>query len=257
VKSLCLTILLSFLVLASPDAAFPEGRLGKLPLRVASALGPDSDPAWVDAESVVDQTGKLDMKALPVGIRLFVERQIQNGDYQKYGCISFGAVAVDRAGAIVPNSTFKDLTQSAKAVLKGTVTGVTYGFTVYGPSSLVEIQADDWLKKSAKIAGGTYVYLVYPVAEFKVGGYRFCKTDLPQWGKEPKLGDQILLFPYQPPIDADGRVFLPDLEGYEVILARKGDTSISLPKTLREDPDVLGVRELEVLRKRALEYIQK
>jgi hypothetical protein len=257
VKSLCLTTLLCFLVLASPDAVFPEGRLGKLPLRVASALGPDSDPAWIDAESVVDRDGKLAMSALPIGIRLFAERQIQNGDYQKYGCISFGAVAIDRAGPIVPHSTFKDLTQSAKAALKGTVTSITYGFTVYGPSSLVEIQVDDWLKKSAKIASGSYVYLVYPVAEFKVGGYRFCKTDLPQWGREPKPGDQILLFPYQSPIDADGLVFLPDPNGYEVILARKDNTSISLPKALREDPDALGVRDLEILRKRALEYIQK
>lgn len=256
-KSFTLSILLCLLVLGRPDLAFPAGRLGKLPPRIASVFGPDSDPAWIDAESVVDQDGKLAMASLPVGIRLFAERQIQNGDYQKYGCISFGAEEIDRAGAVIPHSTFKDLAHSAKAVLKGTVTGVTYGFSVYGPSSFLEIQVDDWLKKSEKIAGSSYVYLVYPVAEFKVGGYRFCKTDSPQWGREPKAGDQILLFPYQLPIDASGLVFLPDPEGYEVILGRKDDGSISLPKALKEDPDVLGVKDLEILRKRALEYIQK
>ena len=255
-KSLCLTVFLCLFASGKADVAFSEGPLRKPPARVASALGTDSDPAWIAAGSIVDRDGKLAMASLPMGIRLFVERQLQNGDYQKYGCISFGAEAVDRAGPINPHSTFKDIARNAKAVFKGTVTGVTYGFSLYGPSSFLEIQVDDWLRKPEGFSDSPYIYLVYPVADFKVGGYRFCKTDSPQWGKEPRPGDQILLFPYQSPVDANGQVFLPDPGGYEIILDRK-DGEVSVPQLLRKDPDILGVRSLEILRKRALEYIQK
>jgi hypothetical protein len=250
-------ILYASIILCLPGVTLAGGSSGRIPSRIASAYGPDSDPVWISAESVVDREGKLALDSLPLGIRLFAERQLQSGDYKKYGCLGWGPSVFDRAGPIIPHSTFKEIAQNSKSSLRGTVTDVVYGFSVFGPSSLLEIRVDEWLKRSDKTAARSYIYLVYPVAEFEVGGYRFCKKETPQWGGEPRAGDEILLFPYQSPVDDVGQVFLPDPDDYEVILKRQGQSIISAPKSLKDDPDLLGVKDLVTLRKRALEHIQK
>jgi hypothetical protein len=184
-----------------------------------------------------------------------VEQELREGSYKQYGCVNYGPVDVDRAGPILPYSTLKDLALNSKAAIRGTITDIDQGFSFYGPSSLVEIQVDEWLKKkSDRIADQPFVYLVYPVAEFEAGGYRFCKTDA-RWGSKPQIGDEILFFPYRVAIDEARQVFLPDPDYYEVILYRKEKGALSLPRSLRNDPDVRGVKALEPLQKRALEAL--
>jgi hypothetical protein len=197
------------LVLWTPAISLAGGASGRIPPRINSADGPSSEPAWVSAGS------------LPPRVKSVVEQELRDGIYKQYGCIHYGPVNVDRAGPIPPHGTLKDLMRNSKGAIKGTVTDIDHGFSFFGPSTLVEIRVDEWLKKSGEIADQPYVYLIYPVADFEAGGYRFCKTD-DRWGGEPQAGDEISVFPYRVPVDDAHRALLPDPEGYEVILYRKG-----------------------------------
>jgi hypothetical protein len=251
-----ITLCMGLLLCVSASAAAGD-RSGKIPPRIASADGPDGEPAWISSESLTGKQGKSAANALPWRIQSVVEQEVREGIYKRYGCIHYGPVAIDRAGPIPGHGTLKALAQNSRAAVKGTITGIDHGFSVLGPGSLLEIRIDEWLKKSDRIADQPVLYLVYPVAEFEAGGYRFCKTDTPQWGSEPQIGDEILVFPYRVAIDDACQVLLPDPEGYEVILHRRGKNALSLSKSLRDDPDVVGVNDLGTLKKRALEYIEK
>jgi hypothetical protein len=245
------------LLLCASSLVSAGGSSGRIPPRIPSADGPNSEPAWVSAESGAKGQQGLTQDTLPPRVKSVVEQELREGTYKQYGCISYGPVDVDRAGPIPPYSTLKDLALNSKAAIRGTVTDIDHGFSFYGPSSLLEIRVDEWLKKkSERIADRPFVYLIYPVAEFEAGGYRFCKTDA-RWGSEPQVGDEILFFPYRVAIDDARQVFLPDPDYYEVILYRKEKGALSLPKSLKNDPDVLGVKDLEPLHKRARAHIEK
>jgi hypothetical protein len=106
------------------------------------------------------------------------------------------------------------------------------------------------------MADAPYVYVEYPVASFEVGGYRFCKKDS-RWPEPPETGDRVMVFPYMPPKDEAGQVVAPFPDGFEVILERKGDGGLSLPKALRDDRDLIGVKRLETVRERVAEHLKK
>ena len=239
------------LLLLAPTGVSAGGTSTGIPSRILSADGPSSEPVWISANPGTGRQEKLTLEALPWRVRSFIEQELREGVYKKRGCIYYGPVNIDRAGPIPPFRTLKDLALNSRAALRGSITAIDHGFSFYGPSSLLEIRVEEWLKKSDRVADQPVVYLVYPVAEFEAGGYRFCKEDA-RWGREPAVGDEILFFPYQVAVDAERRVFLPDPDAYEVILSRKGADNLSIPKFLRDDPDVLGVKEIEVLGRRAL-----
>lgn len=242
-----------FLLLA-PVVGLAGGSSGRIPPRIAAADGPASEPAWISAESgVKDQ--KISRDALPPRIKSVIEQELRDGTYKQYGCIHYGPVDVDRAGSIPPHGTLKELAQNSQAAIKGTVTDIDHGFSFFGPSALVEIRVEEWLKKSVRIADQPYIYLVYPVAEFEAGGYRFCKTDK-RWGSEPQIGDEILVLPYRVAVDDARQVLLPNPDGYEVILYRKEAGRLSLPKLLENDPDVLGVKDIDILGQRVRSRIE-
>jgi hypothetical protein len=247
------------LILSAPGAVSAGGSSGRMPPRISSADGPDSEPAWLSAEPGVDPHEKLTQDALPPRVKSVIEQELREGADKRYGCVYYGPVSVDRAGPIPPYATLKDLARNSRAAIRGTITDIDHGFSFIGPSSLVEIRVDEWLKKSKsdRIADQPFVYLIYPVAEFEAGGHRFCKVDPLRWGSEPQIGDELLVFPYSVAIDEARQLFFPDPDGYEVILYRKGKGSFSLPKSLRNDPDVVGVKDIATLKRRALEYIEK
>jgi hypothetical protein len=258
VRKLSLTLALCIApLLCTPSMLWAEGGSGRAPSRIASADGPGSDPVWISAGSVVDRAGQLVKDTLPFGVKVFVERELRNGNDKKYGCFGWGPTVFDHAGPVIPHSTFKEMAQNSKSTLKGTVVAVFHGFSVLGPSALLEIRVDEWLKRSDEVADRPYTYVIYPVDEFESGGYRFCKKETSQWGITPAVGDEILLLPYRSPVDDAGQVFFPDPDDYEVILKRQGQDGLSVPKAIKDDPDVLGIKDLGALRNRAFEHIRQ
>lgn len=236
---------------SSPPSA--ADRSGRIPTHIASRFGPTSDPAWVSAASVVDRQGNLIWDSLPFGVRTGIEIQLKNRAYKSGECLSFGPLTSDHAGAVQPRASLKDLVENSLGIVRGTVTGVDQGFAVGNPGLLLEVRVDEWLKRSPKIADSDVLYLPYPVAEFEVGGYRFCKTDS-RWPEPPRVGDRVLLLPYRTPYDTADQMIVPDPDGFEVILEREG--GIALPRQLKGLPDLLSARSLDVIRERVMVHLR-
>jgi hypothetical protein len=182
----------------TPGLISANGSSG-IPSRISSADGPDGEPAWLSAKTLAQED-------LPPRVKSVIEQERREGADKQYGCIHYGPISMDRAGPIPPYASLKDLALHSKAALKGTVTGIDPGFSVFGPSSLLEIHVDEWLKKSDKIADRSVLYLVYPVAQFEAGDHRFCATDDSRWGSVPEIGDEILMFPYRVAVDESRQV---------------------------------------------------
>jgi hypothetical protein len=244
-------------LILTPTLISANSSSGRIPSRIPSADGPDSEPAWLSAQQSSPKGETLTQDTLPPRVKSLVEQELREGTDKRYGCIYYGPSSIDHVGPIPSYATLKDLALNSKAALKGTITDIDHGFSVFGPSSLLEIQVDEWLKKSDKVTDRSFVYLVYPVAQFEAGGHRFCKADDARWGNVPQVGDELLVFPYRVALDESRQVLLPDPDGYEVILFRKQTETLSLPKFLKNDPDTFGVKNLETLKSIALGYIEK
>lgn len=236
-------------------AGSPADRPGTIPQYIASRFGPTSYPAWISADSVVDQQGNLKIDDLPLSTKGIVRQQLQDGTYGRKGCFQFGAVNFDRAGPLKPHASLRDLTQNSVGIIVGTVTAIDHGFSLFGPSLLLEVQAEQ-IKRGPAFAASGSLYFQYPVAEFEIGGYRFCKTDA-RWPAEPEIGDRLLSFSYQAPYDFAGQVISPDPDGFEIILERKKGGALAIPRKLRNDPDLMDAKDLATVRKYTTEYLEK
>lgn len=237
----------------SAALAVPSGRI---PPYIASRYGPTSDAAWISARSVLNSKGELNLEALPPGLRIAAQRQIESGDYQKQGCIQTLQVNVELPPDLGARGTLGDLARNSLAILRGTVTAIDQGFGSYGTAALLlEVQVDERVKGSVKIVDAPYVYVEYPVASFEAGGYRFCKKDS-RWPEPPEIGDRLMLFPYMPPGDEGGQVIAPFPDAFEVIFERKRDGALALPKALRGASDLVDIKRLETMRERTLGHLE-
>jgi hypothetical protein len=240
-----------------PGDVFGAGPSSRIPEHIASRFGATSYPAWLSSTAVIDSKGKLNLEALPLSTKGIVARQIESGDYQKTGCIHFGPVNFDRAGPVKLHSSLSDLAKNSIAILQGTVTDIDHGFTLFGPSLLLEIQVSERVKASGDFVGSEYVYLQYPVAQFEAGGYRFCKADS-RWPAEPQIGDRVLVFPYQIAYDVNDLVISPDPDAYEVVLERANakDKRLTVPRGLQDAADLIGVNDLDTVKRYVTEYLK-
>lgn len=257
-RSLSILAFAVLLPLLGTPESLAASQSGSIPTYIASRFGPTSFPAWISVRSVVDSTGALDLEALPIGLRASIQRQIESGDYEKQGCIQTLEVSIDQPpGPVKARSTLGDLARNSIGILSGSVTGIDSGFGSYGtPALLLEIQVEERLKSSDKVADSPSVYFEYPVASFEAGGYRFCKKDS-RWPEPPQIGDRVMLFPYRQPRDTADLVIVPLPDGFEMILQRKGDGPLIVPQALRNDPDLVGVKRLETVRERVTGHLEK
>ena len=256
-KSLFILTFAVFLSLPASPNDLLGSQSGRIPAYIASRYGPTSYAAWISARSVLGSDGKLDVGALPIGMQISIQKQIESGDYERQGCVQTLEVSIDLAGPQKARGTLGDLARNSIGILRGEVTGIDYGFGSYGtPALLLEVLVEERIKGSSKIADSPYVYFEYPVASFEAGGYRFCKKDS-RWPEPPEIGDSVMLFPYRQPGDTADQVIVPLPDGFEVIFERKKDRSLIVPRALRDDPDLIGAKRLDTVRERAAEHLRK
>src|SRR5947209_8415367 len=236
-------------------AASNGGQFGRIPSRIDSRFGPTSPPLWISASTVVDAQGKLIRESLPELSRMALDLQTSSSDYRVGRCITISR-AEDRAGPMVKHSNLKDLAQNSLAIVYGTITDIDQGFSMDVPALLLEVQIEERLKDADKYKASDRMYVVYPKADFNVGGYHFCREDA-NWPEPPKVGDEVMLFPFRSPFDTAGQVFVPDPEGYEIILERSSSGGIAVPRRLRDDEDLIGVKDLKTVKKYTLEHLGK
>lgn len=237
-------------------AASGGGQSGRIPFYIGSRVGPTSPAAWVSSSSVVDAQGHLIRDSLPGLARIALEQQLASGDYRTNQCVTFLGTVEDRAGPIMGHSSLKELTRNSVAILRGTVTDVDQGFALGQPALLLEVQVTERLKDSGKFPDFPRIYVPYFKAEFKVGEYRFCNRDS-RWPEPPKIGDEMLLFPYRAPYDDAGQALVPDYDGYEILFERKESGQIVVPPSLKDDEDFVGVRDLKTIRNYAVDHLRQ
>ncbi len=136
-----------------------------------------------------------------------------------------------------PAKTLLDAASGSSGIYQGRVVAITEGFFGGDIGSLIDLEIQQTLKPFAEVAQGRRLRLYYPVAAFRIGSTGFCKADL-DYPPRPEIGDDMLLFVRQPPLDEGRQILMPEEDG--VFVQKPG--KLFAPRALRKDPG-LGLLE--------------
>jgi hypothetical protein len=95
-----------------------------------------------------------------------------------------------------PDATLNDLVDNSIGVYAGTITGQTPGFSFEVPSTILSVAITQTLRTPGSSVPPSTLYLLSPVAHFRIGPYIFCGEQSSSTG-EPEVGDQVIVFVYQ------------------------------------------------------------
>lgn len=119
---------------------------------------------------------------------------------------------------------------NAVAIVAGTVKSITPGFFYGYPGSLIELRELDKIKLEAPFARvRDTLFIRLPYAHFISGGVEYCR----ETGANayiPALGDQLLIFAYDPPSDVSGTFVYTTSS--DVIAQSGGTTGTRIPTLL-------------------------
>lgn len=118
---------------------------------------------------------------------------------------------------------------SARVIASGTVKRVTPGF-FWTPASLVELDHLDKIKIGTSYSAlHDVLYIRIPYARFAIGDHEYCR-DLGPNAYAPRVGDKLLVFAYNPPLDAEGKLLYLSLD--DVIVQPSAERELRIPKVL-------------------------
>jgi hypothetical protein len=136
------------------------------------------------------------------------------------------------------DQTLEDLTGNARSIYRGTVIERDSGFVDGLPTTVLLVETSRVPKQGPEPVFPRLL-VEYPHAGFRIGDHLFC------WGvdrnpRAPVVGDSILVFAFWKPTTfgmVGGR-------HEQILFERPNGTDLSLPKTLREDPQVGKAKNL-------------
>lgn len=142
---------------------------------------------------------------------------------------------------LVPRDTRQATLENAKAIFVGTVAAVIPGLTNSGPVSILQLDRLRVLKRSAAYANvRTTLYVRYPYAAFATASREFCRKTSPE-AVAPAVGDRIIVFAYEDPID-DSRLLINTLD--RDLIAQLHQEQLQIPEWLsffKSDGDFDGI----------------
>lgn len=242
----CASLLLSAVLLEAQAPSIVEPR-------VERHQGP---PLWISAEAVADEEKivKLDLLDSPA-LETYVEKQRRDLESRAQLERSRGGekpsvVAIppsecessqystdqSHRGGPGSKSTFPDLAANAQAILRGTIRTIDLGFDGGVPASLLGMEVSTAIKGSVP---ETLIYVLYPVARFRIGPLYFCNT---RQGFEPRPGDEILLFDSTGPVGVNHVLFAPHVN--QIFFQRHGG-ALFIPDQIRRSPGMDSIRTLD------------
>ena len=151
-------------------------------------------------------------------------------------------------GPVAPG--FIGLVKSARRILSGSVSGVSQGFFMGSPASILRLDVSQTWKADAGFPPGD-IYAVYPFARFAIGGDAFCAGS-PGSVVPPRVGQRVLAFITSAPLGQKST--LTYIEPKMLIIEGPGG-KVFLPRALRQDPELAPAQtfdEVEELLRRAL-----
>jgi hypothetical protein len=106
-----------------------------------------------------------------------------------------------------PHRSWEELVDHAEAVYRGRVVAATPGFAFTTPETLLSVLVIDRIRLAQGFPTEGFVTILYPAADFTIGGTRFCNA-----GQNspfiPAVGDEVLIFAYDRPADQSGTFLL-------------------------------------------------
>jgi hypothetical protein len=142
-----------------------------------------------------------------------------------------------------PNRSLSDLAEQALAIYSGRIEGISQGFFSGLPSSLLRVKVTKAFRSSNLVASDE-ILIYYPFARFKVGSSTFCGGFHGMF--EPAAGDRLLVFIYDPPVDAAQTLVYP--RSPELFFQSSAGRLI-VPRELKTDRDLAAAGSLDDLEK--------
>ena len=163
------------------------------------------EPFFLSAESARAENGDIRWEAFDNRIRTVLQAEVTA---RKARTAATGAadspcsvrtISFDHSPGA--SEKFDDVAASAHAVHRGRVISATPGFEFTTPVTLLGIEIDRAVRSDKGFPDTGTVYVIYPQADFSIGGVRFCNAG-PIQGFAPAVGDQLLLMGFNTPIPA-------------------------------------------------------
>jgi hypothetical protein len=218
--------------------------------------GPRTTPVWISAEEAAtpEKEGlrwQLFSESDQGNLRRFVaESERLKGEGKSRGaresdldCPIFLSTPDEGRIDPKPNRSFADLTRQALAIYSGRIEGISQGFFDGLPSSLLKVKVTEAFRSSDRVAREE-VLIPYPFARFKAGASTFCGGSAEMY--QPATGDQVLVFVYDPPLDAARALIYP--RGPELFIQSTAGRLV-VPAPLKTDRDIAVAGSLERLEK--------
>lgn len=218
--------------------------------------GPRATPVWISAEEAASpETGSLrwqlfadyeenNLRRFMAENERFKEEQKSRGvQGSDLDCPLSLSTANEERMDPKPNRSFSQLAAQALAIYSGRIEGISQGFFDGLPSSLLKVRVTEAFRSSEKVARDR-VLIPYPFARFKVGALTFCGGSAGTY--PPAAGDQVLVFIYDPPLDASRTLIYP--RSPELFVQTSAGRLI-VPMPLKTDRDIAAAGSLEGLKK--------
>lgn len=163
-------------------------------------------PFFLSAESASDEKGGIRWDAFDSGLREVMQaetaRKMSTGSG---GPCPVRIITFDHSGGDFRR--LDEIVAGAAVAYRAHVISVTPGFESMTPVSLLGIEIDKVPRPNKQLPSAGMFYVIYPQADFAIGGVRFCNVG-PIDGLAPVIGDQLLLFGFDPPITGENYRFL-------------------------------------------------
>lgn len=168
------------------------------------APGYSQAPVWVSVDEAFDADGNLKPSLVPLNTLRY--GRLVDYEERRYGSEdrSFRIVEDDQCPSVLgvplhhgrPAKTVEDLIEHSVAIYRARIVGLSYGFYAGEPGVLLRaIPLESW-KDTEEISTEHDLLLFHNYARFAAGNIKFCAGF-----REPKIGEEILVFAYQTPID--------------------------------------------------------
>lgn len=186
--------------------------------------GPRTAPAWISADAATSEQNELRWQLFSPSeqgnLRRFLgqsERlrdKAERAQEQEHGP---GEEQLDLCPIVLatsdqdridpkPNDSFSHLSENALAIYSGQIEEISQGFFDGLPSSLLRVRVTEAFRSSPLI-DSQEVLIPYPYARFKIGASSFCGGSSSMF--QPTSGDRVLVFIYDPPLNAAQNLVFP------------------------------------------------
>jgi hypothetical protein len=206
-----------------------------------------SKAAWVSLERAVLPNGGIDwelfgdLQAAPLKIGM----EARKGS----DCVSVGSLTKHPLNFTTAND-LRSLVRNSLGIYRGTIVASGPGFADGDPATLLAVRVEKTIKPSSEIATDGLLYVAYPVAEFSVNGQRICKSDerLPE---VPKVGDGILVFPLNDPLNEEKNLIYPY---FQEVMVQRRDGKVALPDKWSKDVALENASSLDEIEARVRSF---